>query len=72
MNVTNEMFAEWKSHPVTKEIFLQLVGVRNDLTEQLASGQTIKILAEDTHGMTNRIVGQIDGINQVLNISFED
>ena len=70
--ITSEHFQEWKSHPVTKEIFAELNKVKAELIEQLSIGNTIGQNADYTHGMTNRTVGQIDGLNQILNISFSD
>ena len=70
--ITSEQFQEWKSHPVTKEIFAELNKAKASLMHQLSIGSTIGYTAEDTHGLTNKIVGQIDGLNQLLNISFSD
>jgi len=69
--ITVEQFAEWKEHPVTKEIFAELQKVKQILQERLADGQTIGLQADDTHGKTNKLVGQIEGLNQLLNISYE-
>ena len=68
--ITAEQFAEWREQPVTKEIFDALQDVKDDLQERLASGQTIGQKADDTHGTTNKLVGQIEGLNQLLNISY--
>lgn len=70
--ITNEQFQEWKAHPVTKEIFIELNKVKTELIEQLVIGNTIGMDAQSTHGLTNRVVGQIDGLNQLINISFND
>ena len=70
--ITSEQFQEWKTHPVTQEIFVELNKVKSELIEQLSIGNTIGQNADYTHGMTNRTVGQIDGLNQILNISFSD
>lgn len=70
--ITAEQFAEWKEHPVTKEIFELLKMTRIDLQDRLAIGFTARLTAEETHGMTHKIVGQIEGLNQLLNISYED
>ena len=70
--ITSEQFQEWKTHPVTQEIFAELNKVKSELIEQLSIGNTIGQNADYTHGMTNRTVGQIDGLNQILNISFSD
>jgi len=68
--ISAEQFQEWKNHPVTKELFTELKKARKELIDQLACGATIGS-AEFTHGSTNRIVGHIEGLNQLLNISFE-
>ncbi len=69
--ITAEQFAEWKEQAVTKEIFGLLNEVKKDLQERLSSGQTVAERADKTHGMTNKLVGQIEGLNQLLNISYE-
>ena len=68
--ITAEQFAEWKEQPVTKEIFGELRKAKEDLQERMTSGQTISSNADGTHGMTNKLVGQIEGLNQLLNISY--
>lgn len=68
--ISAEQFAEWKEHPVTKEIFKDLRGIRNSLKDRLADGDTIGEHADLTHGFTNRTVGQLDGIDQLLNIHY--
>ena len=68
--ITAEQVAEWKEHPVTKEIFKELKSTRESIIEQLANGNTIGHNAEATHGFTNRAIGQLDGLTQLLNISY--
>jgi hypothetical protein len=68
--ISAEQFAEWKEHPVTKEIFKDLKGIRDSIKDQLANGNTIGGDAEATHGLTHRAVGQLDGINQLLGIHY--
>ncbi len=70
--VTAEQFAEWKEQPVTKEIFGLLKETREVLQERLASGGTLAQKADVTHGLTSKMVGHIEGLNQLLNISYED
>lgn len=70
--ITAEQFAEWKEHPVTREIFQEIKSTIQDLKDKLAAGQTLGNLADGTHGLTSRTVGQIDGLGQILNISYED
>ena len=69
--LTSEQFQEWKNHPVTKEIFAELKKSRQAIVEQLANGNSIGPDAQATHGFTKRAVGQINGLDQLLNISFE-
>ena len=68
--ISAEEFAEWKEHPVTREIFAELRAVRDSIKDQLANGITIGLSADITHGLTNKYVGQLIGIDQLLNISY--
>ena len=70
--ITAEQLAEWKEHPVTREIFKGLKELKADIKDQLGNGATIGPDAEFTHASTSRSVGQIDGLNQLLNISFAE
>lgn len=70
--ITAEQFAEWKEHPVTKEIFKELTDVREVLKNRMANGMTLGSTAEETHGLTHQVIGQVKGINQILEISYED
>ena len=70
--ITPEQFHEWKNHPVTKEIFVELKKTRQLLIDRLVIGSTIGDTAEITHGNTGRLVGHIEGLNQLLHISFEN
>lgn len=69
--ISAEQFAEWKEHPVTKEVFAEIRKVREEIKEQLANGNTIGADAQATHGFTNRAIGQLDGLTQLLNISYD-
>ena len=70
--MTNEAFQEWKSHPVTIEIYEKLEELKRTLEKGLGEGQTLCITADETYGCTARMVGNIEGLNQLLNISYED
>jgi hypothetical protein len=70
--ITAEQFAEWKEQPVTKEIFIALIDTKKALQERLANGHTLCQTSDATHGATSKVVGQIEGLNQLLNISYED
>jgi len=70
MHIDEEQFDEWKSHPVTKEIFAEIIIMRQKLLDSFSDGNTLGQRADTTHGLTNKLVGQIDGLNQLLNITF--
>ena len=72
MEITKEQFAEWKEHPVTKEVFDKIKETKDALVEKLAEGQTVAQNADVTRGLTNKVIGQIEGLNQLLNIEFVD
>lgn len=58
-------FADWKRHPVTKEVFSQLRSRVRDIQEAL--GNTAGI---DSH-QDRRYVGAIEAYNDLLNIEYE-
>ena len=72
MQLTKEAFDEWQEHPVTKEVFRSLKSIKHALLEDLANGTTVGHTADVTHGLTNRMVGHVEGINQLLNMYFEE
>lgn len=72
MNISKEAFEEWKEHPVTKEIFSELKKVKKELLEQISTGATLGHSADVTHGLTNRMIGHIEGLDQLLGIDFTD
>lgn len=72
MTLSKEAFDEWKEHPVTIEIFKEIEQTISDLSESIMAGETLSFSAEDTHGKTHRTVGQIEGLRQLINISYEE
>lgn len=70
--MTKEQFQEWKTNPTTVEIYKKLEETKQALVDGLAAGQTLSTSADETHGSTARMVGNIEGLNQLLNISYED
>ena len=70
--ITKEQFSEWKTHPVTIEIYKEVKSAKQNLVSMLSAGATIGQTDEETHGMTNRVIGQINGLNQLLNLTYED
>lgn len=72
MNLSKEAFDEWKEHPVTKEVFQALKIVKQDLLVKVSTGATLGQSADVTHGLTNRMIGHIEGLDQLLGIDFTD
>jgi hypothetical protein len=70
--VTKEQFMEWKVNPVTIEVYEEIRKMKESLKDKLSEGLTIDYSAEGTHGKTNKMVGQIEGLNQLLNLTYED
>lgn len=71
MPISPESFAEWQAHPVTIEIIQAIKSSRQTLLESFANGNTIAQNADVTHGLTNKLVGQIEGLDQLLNITVD-
>ena len=72
MNLTKEAFDEWKEHPVTREVFNRIKAVKQELLTQVSTGATLGHMADVTHGLTNRMIGHVEGLDQLLNITFTD
>ena len=70
--ITKEQFEEWKTHPVTIEIYNEVKRAKQSLQDTLSEGLTISLQADITQGLTNKLVGQIEGLNQLLNITYEE
>lgn len=70
--LTKEQFAEWREHPVTKEVFAKIRELKQESIEKLVAGQTLANAADVTHGLTSRLIGEISGLNQLLELEFED
>lgn len=72
MIITPEAFAEWQAHPVTREIIDAIKSSKQTLMESFANGVTLSQSADITHGLTHKLVGQIEGLNQLLNITIDN
>jgi len=70
--MNKEQFQEWKSNPTTVEIFKELEQVRDDIKDALCSGQTLNSSSSEMISNTARLIGNLEGINQLLNINYED
>ena len=67
--ITKEALEGWKADPTTSEILQEVVKLINGLTAALANGQTLSGDPGETLLNTSRMVGNIEGLNQILNIS---
>lgn len=70
--ISKEEFSLWKIHPVTIALFKELRETRAQLEDALSSGETLTGTAGDTAERTARMVGNIEGINMLLETYFED
>ena len=67
--ITKEALEGWKGDPVTIEVFHEVTKMVNGLTNALASGQTLSGDPGETLLNTSKMIGNIEGLNQILNIS---
>lgn len=70
--VTKEQFIEWKTHPITIEVYEEIERAKKNLIHHLSIGNTIGVTAEETHGKTIQAVNQISVFDQLLNLTYED
>lgn len=70
--MNKEQFKEWKEHLITQEIFKALEQTKNMDIESLVEGNTLSADPGETAQLTARIVGKIQGLNQLINISYEN
>jgi len=66
--ITKEEFNNWKDNIVTQTVFNELIQIREGLKEALGNGAS---LAKDAPS-TEYFVGRIQGINEILNIEYEE
>lgn len=69
MEISKDEFVEWKNHPVTKEIMLLLDDKKSKIRDVLSSGE---ILGDNTEKAVARLVGHLEGIDDLLNIQYGD
>lgn len=72
LEIKREDFALWKMHPITKEVLKELRETRAALKDALSSGQTLTGEAGATAEKTARMIGNIEGIEMLLELQFED
>lgn len=69
MEITKEQFAEWRNSAVTKEVMKLIEEQRDDIVAFLANGGTLNKSATIS---TDFVVGRIQGLNELLNIEYEE
>ena len=74
MQLTKEEFDQWRSgNTVTVEMYRIWENQRQELLEELGQGRTINMdSADNTLMLTVLKVGQIQGMNQLLNTVFTE
>ncbi len=70
--MNKEQFHEWKSSPTTIEVFDEIFKLKIALMEALGDGSTVSDSVDSTAITTARIVGTIQGINQLLEYNYEE
>lgn len=70
--ISRAQFEEWKEHPVTIDFYEKIEEIKKQLLENISSGLTIAHRADITHGLTNRMVGHIEGLDQLINATYDD
>jgi len=70
--MNKEQFHEWKSNPTTIEVFDEIFKLKVALSDALANGSTVSESIDGTAITTARIVGTIQGINQLLEYNYEE
>ena len=68
--MNREDFLGWQANYVTEEIFEKLEELKQSLITDLSSGHTLATTADETAMLTARIVGKIEGLNQVLGLDY--
>lgn len=64
--ITKADFIDWKSNPVTKAVFMEIKKLADDGVEGLSLSAGLDPLND------RAIVGKINGLRNVLDISFSD
>lgn len=68
--LTQSDFIDWKNHPVTKIIFKSLEEIREEINQTLTNSEVL--LGKESRVQVPRLVGQREGLDILLQISFEE
>lgn len=70
--ITDEEYEGWSQDPVTKKVFKRLELTMDNIRRIIGAGGTLdEDSAEATLGRTARLVGKIEGINEIFNVDRE-
>ncbi|MCP4613030.1 MAG: hypothetical protein GY845_30420 [Planctomycetes bacterium] len=71
--MTNEEFQEWKAHPTTRKYYKLVEKLKRTTEESMGAGITLSIeSASATQAQTAEVVGYIKGLNELLDVKFEE
>ena len=71
--IPKEQLVEWLNSPTTKVVFKVLTDLRNDYQNTILNGNSLDLTSvEKTSLNTALILGNISGLNKLLNILVED
>lgn len=63
-------FTDWKDHPVTKEVFRNLQALRSQINDELINAHVL--LGPNNEKTVPRLVGYREGIDALLQVTYED
>ena len=67
--ITKEEYESWVQDPITRKVLKQLEDKISGITSDLGTGRTLdEDNAEATLSRTARLVGKIEGINEIFNV----
>ena len=68
VQISSEEFKSWTEQEVTKLVVRELLSIRDQAKDYLASGAT---LAKDNDISTDRMVGRLEGLTELFNLFRE-
>jgi hypothetical protein len=68
VEISKEEFQAWIGDKITKLVVQQLVGIREQAKDYIASGATV---AKDADVSTDRMVGRLEGLTELFNLFSE-
>lgn len=72
MKLKPQELLDWREHPTTAKIFALFKKIREELKEDLVSGEYSFPEADSTAMSHAKIIGQCSALERILNIEYED